>query len=131
MTFSLIVDNFCVQYVDKDHADHLLTALQERYTVTTYWTGTKFAGIDIVWYYTQLTARHSMAGYIKDILIKYRHPLPLKPQHTPHAHLPVTYGATTQLVPNTPNDPLLTPAETKCIQGIVGSLLYYAPTVDN
>ena len=38
--FVLIVDDFGIQYVDKRHAEHLLTALQLHYSVTTDWAGT-------------------------------------------------------------------------------------------
>eukprot|EP00804_Cyclotella_cryptica_P018739 CCRYP_007223-RA/>CCRYP_007223-RA protein AED:0.40 eAED:0.40 QI:0/0/0/1/0/0/2/0/269 len=49
----LIVHDFGIQYTKHRHAEHLLHALQEHYTVTTDWTGTKFAGIDIRWDYTK------------------------------------------------------------------------------
>ena len=131
ITFALIVDDFGIQYGNRQHAEHLLAALQEHYTVTTDWSGTKFAGIDIAWDYTHRTARLSMQGYIADILAKYQHTAPHKPQHAPHAHTPIAYGATTQLVPDHPEETILSPTATKRIQGIVGSLLYYARAVDN
>ncbi len=53
--FVLIVDDFGIKYVDKAHSEHLLTALCGHYTITTDWTGTKFAGIDITWDYTAQT----------------------------------------------------------------------------
>ena len=86
VTFVLIVDDFGIQYVQKRHADHLLEALQQDYKVTTDWTGTKFAGIDIEWDYKKRTCRLSMKGYIDEMLLKYNHPRPRKPQHAPHAH---------------------------------------------
>ena len=49
-----IVNDFGIKYVAKVHAAHLLTELCEHYTVTTNWTGTKFAGIDITWDYMLL-----------------------------------------------------------------------------
>ena len=49
------MDDFGIEYVDKVHAEHLLTALREHYTVTTDWTGTKFASIDITWDYKAQT----------------------------------------------------------------------------
>ena len=53
--FALIVDDFGIEYVEKVHAEHLLTALRENYNVSTDWTGSKFAGIDITWDYTAQT----------------------------------------------------------------------------
>jgi hypothetical protein len=35
IVFSLIVDNFAVKYVDKQHADHLRDALLRSYELTT------------------------------------------------------------------------------------------------
>ena len=129
--FVLIVDDFGIEYVGKRHADHLLAALQEHYEVTTDWTGTKFTGIDITWDYIKRTCRLAMDGYILDVLTKYGHPAPSKPQHAPHQHREIDYGAKTQLTPEADTSPPLGPDEVKRIQGIVGSLLYYGRAVDN
>ena len=59
-TFVLIVDNFGVEYVGKQHAEHRLTTLQEHYTVTTDWTGTKFTDIGIAWDYNKCTCCTTM-----------------------------------------------------------------------
>jgi hypothetical protein len=37
--FTLVVDDFGVQYVGKDHAQHLIDALEIDYTVSKDWTG--------------------------------------------------------------------------------------------
>ena len=71
-----------------------------------------------------------MQGYI-DRLLKYDHPRPRKPQQSPHAHREITYGAKEQLVPEADNSQPLDDAGVKRIQGIIGSLLYYARAVDN
>jgi hypothetical protein len=39
LIFSLIVDNFAVKYVAKQHADHLINALLQSYELTSYWEG--------------------------------------------------------------------------------------------
>ena len=125
------MDDFGIKYVDKRHADHLLQALQQNYKVTTDWTGSKFAGIDITWDYTKRTCRLTMKEYINNLLIKYNHPKPRKPQHAPHAHREIVYGAKEQLLPEADTSPPLDDEGIKRIQGIVGSLLYYARAVDN
>ena len=38
VTFSLVVDNFGVKYVGKEHAQHLLDILSQKYTITTGWS---------------------------------------------------------------------------------------------
>ncbi len=127
----LIVDDFGLKYVGRRHAEHLLAALNESYNVTTDWEGKKFAGIDIKWDYTKRTCRLTMNGYIAEILQKYNHPTPRRAQHAPHAHREIVYGAKEQLVPDNDTLPPLDKIGVKRIQGIVGSLLYYARAVDN
>ena len=129
--FVLIVDDFGIEYCDRRHADHLLTALEETYKVTTDWTGTKFAGMDLTWDYTNRTCRLSMKGYINDVLTKYGHPTPAKPQHAPHRHREIVYGSKAQLEPEDDTSPRLPDEGIKRMQGIIGSLLYYARAVDN
>ena len=131
ISFILIVDDFGIQFVEQRHADHLLHALQRYYTVTTDWTGTKFAGLDLAWDYDKRTCRLSMQDYITNLLLKYNHPQPRKPQHSPHAHRDITYGAKEQLLPDPDKSAPLDDAGVKRVQGIIGSLLYYARAVDN
>jgi hypothetical protein len=72
-----------------------------------------------------------MNGYIKDLLIIYDHPTPAKLQHLPHQHREIICGTKEQLLPNDDNSPLLDDAGVKCVQGIIGSLLYYARATNN
>ena len=131
MVFVLIVDDFGIEYIERRHADHLLAALKETYQVTTDWTGAKFAGIDITWDYAKRTCRITMNDYIANVLLKYNHKKPAKPQQSPHIHREIVYGTKEQLVPDNDTSPPLNAAGIKRIQGIVGSLLYYARAVDN
>jgi hypothetical protein len=72
-----------------------------------------------------------MPGYIDNFLIKFKHPRPSKPRLSPHACLPIAYGATTQFAPDNDSSALLPADRKRRIQEIVGSLLYYARAVDN
>jgi hypothetical protein len=72
-----------------------------------------------------------MSNYIADLLLKFNHPPPKKPQHAPHAHREIVYGAKEQLLPDADASPPLDEAGVKRVQAIVGSLLYYARAVDN
>ena len=47
MSFSLIVDDFRVKYVEDDHAKHLIDVLKEHYTVTTDWKGENT--VELLW----------------------------------------------------------------------------------
>jgi hypothetical protein len=93
--------------------------------------GDKFAGIDIKWDYAHHRCRISMPGYIENLLIKFKHPRPLKPRLSPYKCQPITYGAKSQLTPDADTSELLDDNRKHRIQEIVGSLLYYARAVDN
>ena len=45
--FVLLVDDFGIEYVGKEHALHILKTLENNYEITTDWEGTKFSGIDL------------------------------------------------------------------------------------
>ena len=72
-----------------------------------------------------------MKGYISKVLLKYGHPIPNKPQLSPHKHREVIYGAKEQLAPEDDTTPPLYSQGTKRVQGIVGALFYHARAVDN
>ena len=69
-----------------------------------------------------------MPEYIAKALTKFQHPLPSHPQHLPCKHNPIKYGIQVPL----PKDitPLLSVAQCKYLQEIVGTLLYYFCAVD-
>ncbi len=130
--FVLIVDDFGVQFTGRQHAQHLITALQSNYEVSEDWTGSKFSGIDLKWDYIKRTCRLTMDGYITELRLRYGHPNPTKPQHSPHKHRPIIYGSTTQFeTDDVDTSEPLDAKGIKRVQGIVGSILYYARAVDN
>ena len=50
--FSLIVDNFGVKYVGKEHMDYLITSLWKDYLgITVDWKGESYAGVNVKWNY--------------------------------------------------------------------------------
>ena len=128
------MDDFGIEYVGKEHALHLLKTLEMDYEITTDWDGTKFAGINLAWNYharhANRTCRISTKGYIAKVLLKYGHPIPKKPQLSPHKHQEILYGAKEQLSPEDDTSPRLDSQGTKRVQGIVGNLLYYARAVE-
>ena len=48
--FYLVVDNFGVNYINKENANHLIQSLQKLYTISIDWTGCLFCGLTIYWY---------------------------------------------------------------------------------
>ena len=72
-----------------------------------------------------------MDGYILELRNKYGHLTPKKPQHFPHKHRLIDYGATQQLVQPTDDSPPLNDKGIKRVQGIVGALIYIWIAVNN
>jgi hypothetical protein len=130
--FTLVVDDFGVQYVGAEHAHHIIAALETDYTVSKDWTGGLYCGIALNWDYANKHVDLSMPGYIKDALHKFQHPLPKHPQYAPHNWTVPAYGQRIQYapLPDADADPPATAAEITRAQAIVGTLLYNARVVD-
>jgi hypothetical protein len=47
ISFSLIVDDFAVKYMGKQHANHLRNALLQSYELTTDWEGKVYSGMSL------------------------------------------------------------------------------------
>jgi hypothetical protein len=71
ISFTLIVDNFAVKYVGKQHAEHLWNALLRAYELTTDWTATVYSGMTLKWDYKNRTCDISMPGYVSNVLSKF------------------------------------------------------------
>ena len=82
--FSLVVDDFGVKCVGKEHALYLVKALkEEKFTISEEWEGNLYCGISLKWDYNKRELFISMPGYIKKQLQKYKHLPSPKPQHSP------------------------------------------------
>ena len=49
--FRLFVDDFGVEYVVKQHSNHLATILNKYHNITEDWEGKKYSGLDLKWDY--------------------------------------------------------------------------------
>ena len=121
--FCLIVDDFGIEYVDKRHADNLRNILLKHYEITQDWSGSRFAGIDITWDYSKRTCCLSIKNYIKNLLLKWGHTIPSKPQPSPFRHAPIIYGAKQQYTHSPDASPKLDDTGVKRFQAIVSALL--------
>ena len=66
--FSLVVDNFGVKYVGKEHVKHLMNALKEDYEISEDWEGAKCIGLTVDWDYERGEVHLSMPGYVTKAL---------------------------------------------------------------
>jgi hypothetical protein len=128
ISFTLVVDDFAVKYVGKQHAEHLRSALLRTYELTTDWTATVYSGMTLKWDYNKRTYDISMPGYVSNVLSKFQHDSPKHPQHTPSQYVKPVYGAKIQYATKD-ETPLLTAQQCLTIQKVTGSILYYARAV--
>jgi hypothetical protein len=123
---TLVVDNFGVQYVGAEHAQHITAALEIDYTVSKDLTGSLYCSITLNWDYANKHVDLSMPGHIKDALHKFQHPLPKRPQYAPHNWTVPAYGQRIQYAPLPDAAPSATTAEITRAQEIVGTVIYNA-----
>jgi hypothetical protein len=128
--FTLVVDDFGVQYVGAEHAQHTISALETEYTFSKDWIGGLYCGITLNWDYANKNVDLSMPGYIKYALHKFQHPLPKRPQYAPHNWTVPAYGQRIQYAPLPDAAPPATAVEITRSQANVGTLLYNARVVD-
>jgi hypothetical protein len=128
--FTLVIDDFSVKYVGKEHVDHLIWCIKQKYKLTKDWTGDLYCRIKLNWDYNARTLDILMPGYIKKLLQKYKHCMSAKPQHCPYAPAPKQYIAKTQAPLPVDISPKLLPDDIKEIQLDIRSIRYYACTGD-
>ena len=129
--FSLVVDDFAVQYTSKEDADHLLSALRAKYKITVDMEAKLYIGISLEWDYINHTVTLSMPDYVRKALHKFQHMLPTKPEYAPHAHVPPNYGQRVQYAEPDDTSDRLSDKDTNIIQQVCGTFLYYGIALDN
>jgi hypothetical protein len=73
ISFTLVVDDFGVKYVNKKDVDHLVASIKSTYTLTEDWAGNLYCGIKLDWDYVGRTVDISMPRYIAKKLQEYNH----------------------------------------------------------
>jgi hypothetical protein len=132
IVFTLVVDDFGVKYTKREDAEHLITTtLEKHYNVSTDWTSTRYCGLTLAWDYVNRTCDVSMPGYIERALQRFQHSVPASHEVSPHACKAIKYGAKTQYAPIPSDMPALDTSDTKRIQEVLGTLLYYARAVNS
>ena len=129
--YALCVYEFGVKYFSKTDANHLINALQQNYNTTTDWTGTLYCGLTLQWNYEERWVYIHMPGYVIRVLNFFNNSTPHKPQHAPHTWIEPTYGSRRQQPPTEQSSaPLLDEKETKRVQSISCTFLYYVRGVE-
>ena len=130
ISFTLVVDDFGVKYVGEEHAQHLVSVLEDHYDITTDWKGEKYIGLTLDWDYDRREVHLSMPGYIKKARKEFGHEMPRRKQDSPYPVIPPKYGAKAQYPEDPDNSPLLDKEGKHFIQRVNGKFLYLGRAVD-
>ncbi len=126
ISFSLVIDDFGVKYVDKESAQHLLDTVRQYYKCSCKWEGEQYCGLTIKWDFEGKKVHISMPGYVPKALIRFHHPPPVKIQDQPYPHVKPNKGAKMQHATAEDTSPPLDKAGKKFIQEVCGVLLFLA-----
>jgi hypothetical protein len=133
VSFTLVVDDFAVKYKDRASAEHLLSILRTRYTLTEDWDAKSYLGMALRFFTNSDGVRCvglSMPGYVAKALQRFR-PNGVKGAASPSIYEPVhQYGSHTPQQATTDTTARLTAAEVLELQQVVGVFLYYTRAVD-
>ena len=76
IAFTLGVDDFGIKYEGQEHLDHLLSTLNDDYTIEVDREGKLYCGISLEWNYENNYVNRSMPSYVKKNLPN----MPIPPQ---------------------------------------------------
>ena len=131
ITFCLVIDDFGIKYIGKEHADHLIQCFRNHcQEVEINWAGKRFCGIHLNWDYANRTCDLSMPGYVEHALHKFQHPTPKKSQDSPYPATAKQYGIKVQLIDPIDTSARLPTHEIIRLQQVIGTDLFYSRAVD-
>eukprot|EP00804_Cyclotella_cryptica_P024847 CCRYP_020549-RB/>CCRYP_020549-RB protein AED:0.47 eAED:0.47 QI:0/0/0/1/0/0/2/0/178 len=113
--FTVVVDDFGIKYIGKEHPQYLLSALQEHFRLD--------------WDYPKRCICLSMPGYVDKALRQFQHSKPTAPQHAPFPTMPIKYGTRTQYTKEPSTLPLLDQKGKKFMQQVCGKFLFLGRAV--
>ena len=73
IVIALCVDDFGLEYFNKEDVEHLTATLGKYYKISTDWEGKNCCGLTLDWSYKKVFVDMSMPGYVKKALEKYQH----------------------------------------------------------
>jgi hypothetical protein len=129
LMFTLVVDDFGIRYTNKQDVEDLIAIINKEYNCSQDWTGNRYIGLTLKWNYEQHYVDLSMPGYIAGALQRFMHPTPPRSEHVPHDWMAPTYGARQQFA-TIDTSPAVDSKDTKRIQEVLDTLLYYPRAVD-
>ena len=88
INFTLAVNNFVMEYAEKEYALHFKEVLETKYKVSTDWEDKPYAIIYLTWDYDKGTVQLDIPGYVRTLLHSFQHEnkKEFSTHHTPGTH---------------------------------------------
>ena len=131
IAFSLVVDDFGVKYIGKEHALYLMLIIEEHYKCRADWTGASSIGMMLDWDYAQRKVHLSMPGYKDKAIKEFQHHKPSTQQHSLFQCKEIKYGATKQSAIQASTTTQLDKKDKKCIKKVCRKFLFLARAIDS
>jgi hypothetical protein len=93
ISLSLVVDDFGVKYVAREHAEHLMACIRKNYNISSDWNGGAYCGLTLDWDYKNAHLIYLCHDASKPHSINTN----ILPQHTQNTHH--THGIHRFMVP--------------------------------
>ena len=93
--FTLVVDDFGVKYIGKEHFYHLVRFIKENYDIIEDREGKRYLGLIFDWNYDTRNVHLSMPNYIPDAFKRFKRKKSKIWQGSPHQHTVPNYVAKT------------------------------------
>ena len=84
LQFSLIVDDFGIEYERQEDITHLLDSIKKIYKISEDWDRKLYCSLNLEWDYYKREVLVSMPNYVTKALHKFQHPTPKRAQYAPH-----------------------------------------------
>ena len=75
ISFTLVVDDFGVKFVNETDINHLIQTLKQDYEIEEDWEGTWYLGITLDWDYKKHEVHLSMPSYVERALARFGYPV--------------------------------------------------------
>ena len=120
-----------IKYLNVSDADHIFSALRDKYTITTDIECKNYIGITLAWEYINNHGIFSITNYATTAFHKFQHGIPSAPENSPHIHVRPSYGPNIQYARDPDYSHRLQEKYVTIIHNILETFLYYRIAIDN
>ena len=122
IAFTLMVDDFGIEYTNQANVGHLINAVQDKCLFKVDWEAKQYIGFHLNWDYDKHELCTSMEGHVEQALKEFKHSTPKQRYKGPSHIKRPKFGEPVQYV-KLDTSPTLTLEHIKFIQRVTGKIL--------